>query len=178
MPSLARYAAQSLPPLIAAMLAVVCRGQVITTVAGTGQAVVPGDGGPALSAGVQMPMGIVADSAGDIIFYEGGDWRLREVNTGGIIGTLAGNGTIAPPFGGSLGDGGPATNAIFGSANQFQGVAMDAAGNLYIADPGTLRVRKINTAGIISTFTGGGGVGFEALNPRQYIVQSIQRGRC
>ena len=159
MPSLARYAAQSLPPLIAAMLAVVCRGQVITTVAGTGQAVVPGDGGPALSAGVQMPMGIVADSAGDIIFYEGGDWRLREVNTGGIIGTLAGNGTIAPPFGGSLGDGGPATNAIFGSANQFQGVAMDAAGNLYIADPGTLRVRKINTAGIISTFAGGGGVG-------------------
>src|ERR1035441_5991280 len=131
-----------------------CRGQVITTVAGSNIRGYAGDGGPATSASLSNPEGLVVDSAGNIYFADKGNYAVREVNAAGTINTVAGPGSLV--FGAPLGDGGPATSASFSWTNSlFVGMAMDAAGNLYISDAGHERVRKVNPAGIISTVAGG-----------------------
>jgi len=131
-----------------------CRAQVITTVAGVNNQGYAGDGGPATSASLMNPEGIVVDSAGNIYFADKGNYAVREVNTGGTINTVAGPGSLV--FGAPLGDGGPATSANFAWTNSlFVGMAMDANGNLYISDSGHERVRKVTPAGIISTVAGG-----------------------
>ncbi|MBS1859407.1 MAG: hypothetical protein JST11_28795, partial [Acidobacteria bacterium] len=118
---------------------------IITTIAGTGQQGYSGDGGPATSATLALPQGIAVDSQGNLYFADNAT-HVRKIDTSGIITTIAGNGTGIP-----TGDGGPATNA--GMTPVW--VAVDPAGNLYLCDAGTNRIRMINTAGIISTFAGG-----------------------
>ena len=100
---------------------------VITTVAGNGTAGYSGDGGPATAAELDVPAGVAVDAAGDIFIADTATTRIREVNHAtGMITTVAGNGTP-----GYSGDGGPATAA---ELNYPEGVAVDTAGDLFIAD--------------------------------------------
>jgi sugar lactone lactonase YvrE len=129
---------------------------VVTTIAGNGTigpctTTCPGDGGQATSASMNSPYGIVLDSSGNLYFADAFNGRVRKVDIGGVIHTVAGGGTLG------LGDGGPATSAQF---SEPFAVALDASGNLYIGDFGDFRVRKVNTAGIINTVAGNGTAGF------------------
>jgi len=117
----------------------------ITTVAGGGGAYL-GDGGPATSAQLNAPYGVAVDSAGNLYIADFFDQRVRKVSNG-VITTIAGNGTH-----GAGGDGGPATSA---QLSYPTGVAVDSAGNLYIADSSNYRVRKVAN-GVITTVAGGG----------------------
>jgi hypothetical protein len=99
---------------------------VITTVAGKTTGGVAGDGGPATNATLNFPAGVAVDAFGNLFIADYNNFRIREVGTNGIITTVAGNGTP-----GYSGDGGPATNATL---NFPAGVAVDAFGNLFIAD--------------------------------------------
>jgi uncharacterized protein (TIGR03437 family) len=128
-------------------------GGVLTVVAGGGSVGFSGDGGPAIQATVYFPSGVAVDSAGNLYFADKGNNRVRKIDTKGIITTFAGTGTA-----GYSGDGGPATSAKLGLnlTSAFQGVAVDGAGNVYIADPRNNRIRMVNPAGIISTFAGNG----------------------
>jgi hypothetical protein len=125
---------------------------IITTVAGDGTFSAGGDGGPAISAQLNHPLSVTLDAAGDLYIADTSNNRIRKVDTNGIIITVAGNGTA-----GFSGDGGLATNA---GLNLPQGVAVDAAGNLYFADTWDMRVRKVDTNGIITTVAGNGSHGF------------------
>ncbi len=121
-------------------------GGVISTVAGNGSMGSDGDGGPAIDASLGCPFGLAVDGAGSLYIADRCQERVRKV-TAGIITTFAGNGTT-----GSGGDGGPAANAALSNP---MGVAVDGAGNVYIADHDNYRIRKV-TAGAISTFAGNG----------------------
>ena len=121
---------------------------IITTVAGTGTAGYSGDGGPATAAQIQGCLGIGTDTAGNLYLGDGVDYVVRKVSTSGIITTVAGSGT-----GGFSGDGGLATSAQLASPNDL---CTDRAGNLYIADNLNYRIRKVDTAGIITTVAGNG----------------------
>ena len=120
----------------------------ISTVAGSGAAGYGGDHGPATAAQLLGPTDAVVDAAGNIYITDRGNSVVRMVNPSGTITTFAGTNKAA--YGG---DGEPAT-----AAQLFQPwqLALDKSGNLYIADWGNSRVRKINSAGIISTVAGGG----------------------
>ncbi len=118
---------------------------VISTFAGTGASGYTGDGGAATAATLYYPQGICADTFGNIYVADEVNRVVRKINTSGIITTVVGTGAS-----GHSGDGGPATAATLPSAVD---VAIDRAGNLYIAD-GYYSVRKVNTSGIISTFAG------------------------
>ncbi len=120
----------------------------VSTVAGTGVSGYSGDGGAAASAELMQPAALAVDAAGNLYIADGGDCRVRKVSPSGIISTVAGNGTA-----GFSGDGGPATSAQLWGPN---GLAVDAAGNLYISDLANSRVRKVTAAGIISTLAGNG----------------------
>ncbi|MBZ5594857.1 MAG: hypothetical protein LAP39_21640 [Acidobacteriia bacterium] len=124
----------------------------ITTVAGTGGGGFGGDGGPATSAQLHNPGSIALDAGGNIYVEDYFNQRIRKISNG-VITTLAGNGT--PGF---SGDGGPATSAQL-NLNGTNGTAVDAAGNLYIADQFNHRIRKV-TKGVISTVAGNGTFGF------------------
>ncbi|HST25025.1 MAG TPA: PKD domain-containing protein [Gaiellaceae bacterium] len=125
-------------------------GGIITTVAGTGTPGYSGDGGQATSAQLQYPVGVAVDTQGSLYIADSGNNRIRKVS-GGIITTVAGAGTA-----GYSGDGGPAASAQLQSPDS---VAVDAQGNLYIADSGNHRVRKVS-GGIITTVAGDGALGF------------------
>ncbi len=119
---------------------------IITTVAGSGGfTMLSGDGGPATSATLGLPWGLAVDAAGNIYIADTGNGRIRKVNTAGIISTVAGS-----VNGFTLGDGGSALNAQLANPSD---VAVDSAGNLYIADAGNNLIRKVNTSGIISSLT-------------------------
>jgi hypothetical protein len=124
----------------------------ITTVAGTGAPGFSGDGGPAASALLRSPQDLATDASGNLYIADSGNNRVRKVDTAGIITTVAGTGAR-----GFSGDGGPATAARIGFP---QGLGLDDAGNLFIADAGNVRVRKVDTAGIITTVAGTGARGF------------------
>jgi Cep192 domain 4/NHL repeat len=124
----------------------------ISTVAGYGAAISLGDGGPATSAGLAGPRGVAVDGAGNLYIADTSNQRIRKVDLGGIITTVAGNGTY-----GFSGDGGPATSAELSSPF---GVAVDSAGNLFIADLSNQRIRKVDISGNISTVAGNGTQGF------------------
>ncbi len=124
----------------------------ISAFAGTGVAGFTGDGGPATNAKLNSPRGLLVDGAGNVYISDNLNNCVREVNTAGIITTIAGYGTS-----GYSGDGGPATAATL---NGPQGLAIDATGNMYIAESGNQRIRKILTTGIITTYAGNGSVGY------------------
>jgi uncharacterized protein (TIGR03437 family) len=118
---------------------------IIQTVAGSDNS---GDGGPALSAALSQPEGIVVDRSGNVYFADAADNRVRKIGTDGSIQTVVGTGVA-----GFAGDGGPASAALL---NQPYGLALDKAGDLYIADLGNGRVRKVAADGTIQTVAGGG----------------------
>jgi sugar lactone lactonase YvrE len=127
---------------------------IISTVAGNGSAGFSGDGGQATAAALWLPYGVALDSAGNLYIADYYNSRVRKVAAGtGIITTMAGNGAA-----GFAGDGGPATGAVLNGA---AGVAVDTDGNLYIADYGNQRIRKVAAVGgIITTVAGNGSRGF------------------
>jgi len=112
----------------------------INTVAGNGTAGSYGNGVSATTANLSAPNGIAVDSIGDIYFSDSNNLIIRKVSAG-TISTVAGTGKLCTPSTAACGDGGPATSATFGFTVQ---VAVDSAGNLYIADAGTNRIRAVN----------------------------------
>ncbi len=128
---------------------------IMTTIAGGNTAGFGGDGGPPGSASLlNTPAGLAIDGSGTLYIADSGNNRIRRIDgSTGIITTVAGNG--AATF---AGDGGPATAA---SLNNPTAVAVDAAGNLYIADGGNGRIRRVDAGtGIITTFAGTGSTSF------------------
>lgn len=125
-----------------------CYGQIITTIAGCDDTAL-GDGGPALNAYLEGPYAIAFDRANNLYVTDGYHYRIRKINTAGIIITIAGTGTS-----GYNGDHMPATDA---QISRPVGIICDEAGNLYFCDVDNHRVRKIDTAGIITTVAGNGG---------------------
>jgi len=135
---------------------------IITTVAGSGptgylNGSLGGDGGPAIAARLSRPFGLVVDNAGTLYVADGFNNRIRKVTRDGIITTVAGSGSTGYLQGGFGGDGGPATAARL---NFPRAVALDAAGNLYIADALNHRVRRVGPDGSMSTIAGGGPTGY------------------
>ena len=100
--------------------------------AGNGVKGFSGDGGPASDASLNVPQDVAVDAAGKLFVADWGNHRIRQVSPDGIIRTVAGNGSL-----GISGDGGPATNA---SLERPSGVAVDAAGNLFISVSERVRV--------------------------------------
>ncbi|MFQ5450827.1 MAG: hypothetical protein ACE5E9_09365 [Nitrospinaceae bacterium] len=133
---------------------------IITTVAGMGTAGFSGDGGPATQAQFNLPSGVALDSKGNLYIADRSNNRIRVVNKKGIITTFAGNGKD-----GYHGDAGPALKATL---DKPFGLAIDKKDNLYIADRGNNRIRKVNPNGIITTIAGDGGFFFIGDNGPAY----------
>ena len=125
---------------------------IITAFAGTGSG--GGDGGPAVDARLSRPSGVAVDGEGNVYIADTFNHRIRKVDSTGTITTIAGSGRTGLNNGGFGGDGGPATAARL---REPHGVAVDGAGNLYIADTGNHRIRKVDTSGVITTIAGSGG---------------------
>ncbi|HWQ52238.1 MAG TPA: hypothetical protein VN442_01050 [Bryobacteraceae bacterium] len=123
---------------------------IITTVAGNGTQSFGGDGGPADQAQLSSPSDVAVDAAGNLYIADWGNRRIRKVS-GGIITTIAGDGVA-----GDSGDRGPAVRARLSSPS---GLAIDSAGNLYIADANVPRIRMIS-GGTITTVAGSGSYGY------------------
>jgi len=126
----------------------VATGGTITTVAGSSNVGFSGDGGKATEASIILPVGVAVDTAGNIYFSDISSNVVRKVGTDGNISTFAGNGTA-----GFFGDGGPAVNAQLSSP---EGLVVDGAGNVYIADVMNHRIRKVAADGTITTIAGSG----------------------
>ena len=130
------------------------RTGVIRSVAGTGVSGFSGDGGPAAAAQLYWPYGVAVDNADNLLIADGGNHRIRRVDARTrVITTVAGNGAES-----YSGDGRPATLAAIAYPT---GVASDRGGNLFIADYGNQRLRRVDAAsGAITTIAGTGGGGF------------------
>lgn len=136
---------------------------IISTIAGYGVAGFSGDGGPAALAQFKSPNGVAADHLGNLYVADKENNVIRKINTSGIISTFAGTpGFLGDGF---SGDGGPATAAKMSGPTD---VAVDQAGNVYVSDYGNNRIRKISTAGIISTIAGNGSSNSWDISPAFY----------
>ena len=120
----------------------------ISAVAGTGEEGRSGDGGPAIEARLQRPHGVVLDGTGNIYIADTDNHLVRRVDASGTITTVAGTGDA-----GYAGDGGPATEA---QLHEPRALAIDLAGNVFIAESRNRTVRKVDPAGIITTVAGTG----------------------
>jgi len=125
---------------------------IITTIAGTGVQGSGGDGGAATAAQLNNPYGVAVDATGNVYIADTYNYKIREVNTSGIISTIAGNGTD-----GYTGNGGPATAAEFGN---IYGIAVSSSGNIYVPDQNYNVVRLFKVGGNVSVFAGNGTLGF------------------
>ncbi|HKM48947.1 MAG TPA: choice-of-anchor D domain-containing protein [Terriglobales bacterium] len=130
-------------------------GGVISTFAGTPDSCgYGGDGGAATSAQLLDPTGVAVDSSGNVYIADQANNVVRKVS-GGTISTFAGNHTLGAGY---SGDDGLATSAqLYNPAD----VAVDSAGNVYIADEINQRIRKVNPSGIITTYAGNGATGYQ-----------------
>jgi len=115
----------------------------INTIAGTGVIGYSGDGGAATSAKINYPYGVAVDSSGSVYIADGGNFRVRKIDTSGKIITIAGTGAS-----GYSGDGGAATSAVM---NCPYGLAADSSGNIYVTDYHNCAIRKLSPAA--STYT-------------------------
>jgi len=121
---------------------------VITTFAGTGNPGFSGDNGQAASAQLDAPSGVFVDSIGNVYIADTGNHRIRKIAAAdSTISTIAGKDTTAGLF---IDD----TTAVAATLNGPSGVFVDGIGNIYIADTGNHRIRKVTTAGTISTIAG------------------------
>ena len=118
----------------------------VTTIAGTGNPDMGGDGGPAVQAHLNYPSDLVCDGKGNLYISDRSNNRIRKVDSRGMISTVAGDGTHF--FGG---DYGPATRASLAYPTD---VVADDRGNLYIADRNNNRIRKVDSLGIMTTVMG------------------------
>lgn len=119
----------------------------VYTVAGNGAFGISGDGGPATAAALNRPYGLLFDHSGNLYYSDIDSHRVRKIDPNGIITTFAGAGR------GFAGDGGPAAQALLSSPADL---AIDAAGNVYIADSDNGRIRRVRADGTIQTIAGGG----------------------
>ena len=126
----------------------------INAFAGTSTLGDSGNGGPAVAAELNHPEDIVTDASGNAYIADNGNCQVRKVTPAGVISLFAG---LAVPTCGFTGNGGPATSAEIG---RVTGVAVDASGNVYIAESSNHVVRKISPSGIISAFAGSGTSGY------------------
>ena len=144
------YISEQLTPNGVSSIRKVTPAGIITTIAGGVAAGYSGDGGPALNAALHGPTALAVDSQGTLYIADTGNGCVRTI-AAGIISTFAGQcGTNSFTSGVTVGDGGPATSAhlLFPS-----GVAVDTSGNVYIADSGNCRIRKVSN-GIITSVIG------------------------
>src|SRR5439155_10658713 len=123
---------------------------VLTVLVGNGFAGSAGDGGRGTGATLSIPADLAVDAAGNLYIADAGSDRVRRVTPDGIITTFAGGGS-------SLNDNVAATSALLVSPS---GIAFDTAGNLYIAEQGQHRIRKVSANGVISTVAGNARQGF------------------
>lgn len=126
-------------------------GRTASTTAGTGTVGYTSGSGPATAAALATPAALAYDSAGNLYLADADNHVIRKISTGGIITTIAGAGIE-----GYAGDGAPATAAQLDTPT---GVAIDASGNVYVADSHNHRIREIS-GGTITTFAGTGTPGF------------------
>jgi sugar lactone lactonase YvrE len=131
--------------------------QMMETVCGTGARTFGGDGGPALRAGLNLPVAVALHpTTNELYIADQANQRVRRVDSMGVITTVVGDGTAG--FGG---DDGPAAmarlnNPVGQAAAPAGRIDFDAMGNLYIADTGNHRVRKVDARGVITTVAGTG----------------------
>jgi hypothetical protein len=151
---------------------------IVTGVTGPGPSIegggFAGDNGPASGAQFREPGGVAVDGHGNVYVADKFNYRVRKIDAAGIITTVAGNGLLLGNGlgAGVSGDGGKATDAgLFGP----DAVAVDRLGNLYIADGG--RIRKVDTAGIITAYAGNGaialGPGGSTVGPQEALSNPI-----
>ena len=140
------------------------RDGIIRTVAGTGDLGFLGDGGSATDAALSGPTAVTVDALGNLFIADERNFRVRRVDAGGVIRTVAGDGEFGA-FGD--GDGGPAVDA---SLTRPTGLAVDSAGNLLIADSGDIRVREVGPDGLIRTVVDNAGAGMGGFELRGSIV--------
>lgn len=139
--------------VIMAANGLIAQNYIINTIAGSGiHSGYSGDGGPATVAKLNSPNSLAVDALGDIYVVDYDNHCIRKINSSGIISTIAGVGTY-----GYSGDGGPATSA---KMTWPTSISLDGLGNIFIADRNNYCIRKINSAGIISTFAGNGTQGY------------------
>ena len=122
----------------------------ISTIAGTGIGGYNGDGIPATDAQIWLVEDMCFDKLGNIYLADHYNYRIRKINSSGIISTIAGNGVFSST---GIGDNGPATSAGF---NLIYGITCDTYGNIYVSDRNCGRVRKVDLAGRINTIAGNG----------------------
>lgn len=138
---------------------------IITTVAGTGDRGFRGDGGLAIRAQLAGPQGLAVDQSGNLFIADRDNNRVRRVDAAtGIIATVAGTGTV-----GFSGDGGPATSARLAFPG---GVAVDSAGNLFIADTDNDRIRRVDAQTSVITTVAGPEASAEIQSPQGVAVDS------
>ncbi len=124
----------------------------ISTIAGQGGYGYFGDQGPAVQAMLALPRGLAVDAAGNVYVADTGNHRIRKITPDGVISTIAGTN--------SAGAGADGISGVLSALNSPSSVAVDAAGNIYIADTGNNRVRRLNAQGAIMTIAGAGASGF------------------